>query len=393
MSMPEHDDFFRRLGKKLDAEWSFEQLPEEWAQIAAQIPGKPEHKKHAWWWWLFLLLLGVNIAWYMVNRQLRNELKETTAALVAARKIMESNPPAPVLYSSPGSIAEPETQVRSPKSLKPAITTIGLKNVAIDLVSANTDNGPRQDKSVELPDSVDVKRNAAPKNLLFPIPQKELLFNLKPSLYLVRLQDEMPVLGATKENGRPGNWKLSPLVGYNFMGLDRQHNTGGLQVGLNFSRRLIGSFFITAGLTHHSWQFGLDNPESPLVGAADESCPYCPSDTILVNRKQWSTTVSLTYEKNITNWLGVQLDAGWTYVPKFDQLVTFRYVPAYGGPHLTVVERKISVPAYSLAHVRAGLVFPASARLAGLLAAQYDIPLEKGKIGWWSLQAGWQFAF
>jgi hypothetical protein len=398
MSMPEHDDFFHQLGKKLDTEWSFNQYPEEWAQVAAQIPTKPARKKFTWWWWLLLLLLSAgNIAWYRANRQLRNELKETTSALVAARQMHEKSAAAATdsRAESPAGPAENKSGngIRLPQKDEKGASSAYLKHRLQEAVFENSDTATTKSIVVQQPDSVPIMANVKSKKILFPIPLDKPFFTTKPNLYLIHLQDGALASTTPKEKRRPGNWKLNPLIGYAFMEFDSQPRTGGLQFGLDFSRRIVGHFSISAGLSQRTWQFGLDNPASPLINAKDESCPYCPTDTILVSRKQWSSTLALSYEKDITNWLGIQLGAGWSYVPKFDQRVTYRYIPVYGGSHLTITEREIRVPAYNLAHVRAGLVFPTNSRIAGVLAGQYDFPLKTGKVGWWALQAGWQITF
>lgn len=398
MSMPEYDDFFRRLGKKLDTELPFEQLPDEWAQVAAQIPVKRVRKKFAWWWLLFFITLAGNIVWYTAHRQLQNELRKTTEALVAAQHLLNGSQQAPAPVSGTTSISKPDAALknnvrttfqRTPTTALP----VRFKNQVSERATTNTDGATVQNTAVQLTDLKSVTVKNSSDKILFPIPHKEPVFLTKPSLYLVKLKGETPGAITTIDQRRHNNWKVSPLLGYAVMELDSQQRTGGLQAGLNVSRRIIGDFSITAGLARRSWQFGLKNPESSLIGAKDESCLYCPSDTILVSRTQWSASLSLMYEKSVTDWLGIQLGAGWTYVPRFDQKVTFRYIPVYGGTQLITTERNIPVPAYSLAHIRAGLVFPVHAKISGLFAAQYDVPLKAGKVGWWSLQGGWQIAF
>ncbi|MEI6408721.1 MAG: hypothetical protein WCR52_05025 [Bacteroidota bacterium] len=397
MSMPEQDDFFRRLGKKLDTELPFEQLPEEWANVSAQIPGKPARRKSIWWWLLFLLLLGSNLAWYASNQQLRYKLRETTEALVATQHINETNQPANASISKAGFITEtPENQPGihegAPKRIKSTASNLGLKHQLLDPVQSTSDTSIVKNTPIQSNDSVLLTRNSTLKNLLFTIPSKQFFFKTNSSLYLVRVPYNAPAITVQKAMNRPGKWQLSPSVGYTFLKTDSLPSTRGTELGLNVARRLLGDFSVVLGVSHRSWQFGLDHPEPGLIDAKDSSCPYCPLDTILVARKQWSTNVSLMYEKEITKRLAVQLGIGWTYVPRFNQTVTYRYIPVYGGSNLTVTERNIPVPAHSLAHVRASFVFPANAKVAGFLGAQYDVPLKTGTVGWWSLQAGWRIA-
>ena len=400
MSMPEQDDFFRQLGKKLDKELPFEQLPEDWASISAQIPGKPVRKKYFWWWWLlFLMLLGTNLTWYIGNQKLRDELRDTTEALVAAQHHIEKNQPAAASASGNESMAErreysPEDHVQKQKSSQPVASNMRSKQRPPAPLPTAAQTVISENPSAQTADTVAFMQKYASSKVLFPIPPKHDFLKNNTNLYIVRLPNSPPAIATIeKANNRRYKWQISPSMGYTFLKTDSLPITRGTEMGLRLSRRMAGGFSMVAGASQRAWKFGLDNPEPGLMDSVDTSCPYCPLDTILIVRKQWSVTVSLTYEKEISNHLAVQLGLGWTYVPRFNQEVTYRYLPVYGGTHLTVTERSIPVAGYSLANMRVGLVFPARARFAGLLAAQYDVPLKAGTIGWWGIQAGWRLAF
>lgn len=390
MSLPERDDFFERFAKKLDTEMPFQQFPQEWERVAAQLEGKKGFNRLHWL--LLLLLLVSNAGWYAAYRHSRVQLQHPSQ-----QNIMQVRPAQPDM----GAAAVPQTRsdAENPMPVLPPAAPLPKIASNLSFPEKTADYlGTVASNPAPLPDTTslwaisDAQSKQIGPAALWPLPPRlQLSFKRQTDAYLIR----NPTLGikdGKQETENRSRWSLEPNTGYSML-IDSSLRAPDYSVGLSLSYRFAGNFALRAGLARRHWRFGLDDPTAPIVDAENPVCHGCVLDTVLIDRKQWSVELSLLYEKEIVSRLALRAGAGYTFVPWIKQTDYFRYFSLYGVPPLIVSESRAAVPRLHMLNLQAGMVYPSRSRLAAVLSAQYDLPLLSGQSKWWSIHAGWRLAF